>query len=247
MARNTDSSANAGGAKRQKANPPARTTRRATSPKKAAGRVAPLRRTAGHGALSKGQKRRLIRRISTTESENHRTTHQVTPVSPDRRDREAPTFYQPRESQRQMGRQDHQGSPGDSTDEQQPEEESEDEGMLAGLPRDARARSRMMGRIFALKIWPWPPSMWWIAKTEGGRAKLQPDGTGQLEDQVEVQFVGFLGIEMGMMDDEWMNTEFRQEVLIFFRALFLMLLMPTFTPGSFRKGHGHFDPTLFAF
>jgi hypothetical protein len=171
-------------------------------------------RATRHVALTKERKRRLIRRISSVESEPRmsRDDQLMSRAGPIHRDQEAPIFYQPSDS-RQLPS--HPDRPNDSREASEREDEDEDEGTLANLqklPEDER--NRLIGKLFVLKIFPWPSPSWWILNAGGTRNRSQTDQTGNSDPKKE-KFVAFLGIEMCMLTEEWIQPHFRQEVFSF--------------------------------
>jgi hypothetical protein len=146
--------------------------------------------------LTKEIKKRLIRRISSTGSERSHTRRDRQPTLD--RNQEAPTFYQPTVS---------------SLPEEEEDEEDDSEAVtlrrLSQLPEEERFKA--IGKMCALKIWPWPSPNWWITNTGGGARTHESHG--DLDTRMKNEFTTFLGIDMGMSADEWMRPKFRQEVL----------------------------------
>jgi len=170
--------------------------------------------------LSKAKKRALIRRISSGPSE-------------------APSDQRQRSSQpgpsnvRSGGR---QGRPlarepeeldEDEQDEEEEQGDSENE-VLNRLEKFPRHRwYKALGKLFTMRIWPWPSSNWWIGDLDYDEeavvmprhrgldpeeAKLAEDKK-KLEAMVRKKFNGFLAIDMGMPAEEWMSNEFRSQVI----------------------------------
>jgi hypothetical protein len=109
----------------------------------------------------------------------------------------------------------------DVTEEEDEELESE-EAMLAQLgklPEDER--SRVMGKICVLKVWPWPPSNWWIASHNPEEAPGTIDDQTDISDDARIKnsFATFLRLDMGLDTEEWMSPRFKREVLLFLLSL----------------------------
>jgi hypothetical protein len=126
------------------------------------------------------------------------------------RNQEAPTFYQPVVGRSQQG-----FSGGLSGEEEEEEEEDDSEAAslkrLNQLPEEERYKA--IGKMWALKIWPWASPNWWIVNTSGGpRIRGRED---DLDSRMKSEFITFLGIDMGMSSDEWMHPKFRREVILF--------------------------------
>lgn len=187
-------------------------------------------RTTGSRQL-KVQKKRLLRRISSGRS---------VPSSGEGERRNAPTFYQPSQSPRRdsqlarhrSGRSTCQ-APRDSDDEEEDEEEeecdSDDEGgekaaleRLRKLPESERYK--VIGKVFALKIWPWPSSDWWIGGeevTEAPRNTAKDPNSAKekllaakkkLPVTKKREFAAFLVMDMDISSDIWMTKVFRSQV-----------------------------------
>src|SRR5882762_9694773 len=134
------------------------------SPRKSTGKrkkVSSPTKTTGHGvALTKEKKRRLVRRISSSQSGSHREAGRPDDdrlplsVGPPCRDREAPTFYQPPDPQRQMRYLERPGDVSNSAEVDQDEDEPDLEATLEHLQKlPENERNRTFGKIFALKVW----------------------------------------------------------------------------------------------
>ena len=72
--------------------------------------------------------------------------------------------------------------------------------------------------MFALKIWPWPSSNWWITDVQDAQ-------TDDLEAKIKAQFRAFLLTEAGMFTEDWSPPKFRKEV--FFLFILTKLLLTT--------------------
>ena len=140
------------------------------------------------------------------------------PPPEDSRRQKAPTYYQPQSP--------HPGGENSEGDEDDDDEDDEPVlGRLQKLPK--HGQYTMIGKIFALKIWPWPSSNWWIGDEGAGVATEEPTGTLALVKDKAVahakkmldpvkknQFAAFLSIDMGIMADEWMTPTFRSKVIV---------------------------------
>ena len=157
---------------------------------------------------AKEQKKRLLRRISTEEAADARRVraNRSLPVDPDR-NHEVPTFYQPGGSS-QLEQHPNNGSGLSEEDTDCEEDGDAMHAKLNRLPQDERYKA--IGKIFALKLWPWVSTGWWIIGTGAGAN----DQTGP-EAKMRDNFRTFLGVEMCMDTVEWMRPQFRQEVLFF--------------------------------
>ena len=114
-------------------------------------------------------------------------------------------------------------------DEGEDDDDEESEGtmleQLEKLPSDQRFRA--IGKMFALKIWAWPSSSWWIGDEVVERPPARR--VSQAEDFVlrrkkldamkQREFSGFLFVDMGISRDEWMVPIFKSEVQYLFRSL----------------------------
>jgi len=187
---------------------------------------------------SKTRRKRISRRISSGPSE---------PRSGRGRRQKAPTFYQPNEPPHPQGSQSarrhphrptasqesrdlDEGDGEDSDDNEGDGEDDEEEGddaVLANLQRLTKyERYKAIGKIFALKIWPWPSSNWWIgdegasaAPEEGSGPMKELAATKKLDAKKKIEFTAFLYIDMGIADGDWMATKFKSQVIIMCFAL----------------------------
>lgn len=173
----------------------------------------PKRTTRHAAATAREKKKQLVRRISNTERERMRD--RLPRSNPDQDRQEAPTFYQPLPSGSRQ-RESHPDRPqpsGTPSDEEEAEEATQ-EAMLARLsklPEDEY--HKVIGKIFALKVWPWPCSSWWIISSKGATARgSRADQISDLDAQKKDSFRTFLMIDMGMSTEEWIRPKFRQEV-----------------------------------
>lgn len=98
--------------------------------------------------------------------------------------------------------------PGRAPDqEDEDEDEEDDEEMLERLQKLSEdERNKAMGKIFALKFWPWPSPTWWIINARGNRSRM-----GGLEAKKSGEFISFLGIDMGLSTEDWMHPNFRRD------------------------------------
>lgn len=126
----------------------------------------------------------------------------------------APTFYQ---------RPEH--PPCDTRSPNPPDTEAEDQDQcdpdeeegtinmehLEKLPQ--RQRYKQLGRLFALKGWPWPSSYWWITGTSTN-ATQSGDGE-QPDNERRTTFASFLYVEMDVSSDEWQTEMFMSEVFFY--------------------------------
>lgn len=113
-----------------------------------------------------------------------------------------------------------------NSDDEDDNDDLGDEALLDRLHKLTQyARYKAIGKIFALKIWPWPSSNWWIGD-EGANAvpeqatrrlslaqKLDAAKKG-LDAKKRAELVAFMYIEMGVPEDEWLSSRFRSQVLI---------------------------------
>jgi hypothetical protein len=146
--------------------------------------------------------KRKIRRISSSESEQHQRRNQLPSTNQDE-GRPARTFYQPAANPQHRT---------NSDDDEEEEEEEEGGGVSAlsdRLPEDKRYKA--MGKIFALKIWPWPSPGWWISNIGTGN-QTRANQTTDLDAKMRDKFITFLGFDMGMSTEEWMRPGFMQAV-----------------------------------
>lgn len=168
--------------------------------------------------LPKSQKKKILRRISSGGS------------STDNRRRKAPVISQPGRDSPSPGRdlaRPAQRRPRDSDDE---EDDSEDEEVettldrLDKLPNDQRYTA--IGKMFALKIWPWAPSSWWIGDEEvaevaeasirnSSQTKVLALQRKHLEAKVRGDFKAFLFMNAGILAEEWKTTQFRSQVTFY--------------------------------
>ena len=176
------------------------------------------KRKATSTTLTKERKRKLIRRISSSESDRHRvqTSHAQQLPRPStlshQNHRETQTFYQLVGSQQQMScpeDQDHDDNPPNSPKEDKDEdEEDEEEGVeerLQKLPQ--KARYRTLGKKFTLKFWPWSSPTWW--------GVLQANTATDLEIKIHRQFSSFVSVDMAVFTEEWLSDPFKTEVSFF--------------------------------
>jgi len=170
------------------------------------------KRTAG--PLSKAQKRRIVRRISSHSSSTE--------------GRNAPTFHQPGCSPspgRDLGRPAAR-RPRDLYEDEDGEGEDDSEVTalkhLEKLPTDQRYTA--IGKMFVLKIWPWAPPVWWIGDEEAieapeeaarylSKRKELALRREKLETKKKHEFRGFLAVDMGISADEWMKPRFQSQVI----------------------------------
>ena len=91
-------------------------------------------------------------------------------------------------------------------------------------------RYKAIGKIFTLKIWPWPSSSWWIGDEGASVAPEQSTRRLKLAQKLDVakkgldakkraKFVAFMYIEMNIPEDEWLSSEFRSQVSILYITL----------------------------
>jgi len=114
----------------------------------------------------------------------------------------------------------------DEQDEEEEQGDSENEVLnrLEKLPRHRWYKA--LGKLFTMRIWPWPSSNWWIGDLDRDEeavvmprhrgldpeeAKLAEDKK-KLETMARNKFNGFLIIDMGIPAEEWMSNEFRSQV-----------------------------------
>jgi len=247
MPRNTDNSAHRRGT--QKIVPPdgvakkarKKTTQAATPPPLTKDQKKRLRRristevTPDPTPVAKNKKRRLQRRISTGSPQ---------PPAEVGHQGGTPTFYQLPSHPPRPGLPSSRGGPsrfrdpdeggegGEGEGEDDNDEESEGTVLeqLEKLPSDQRYRA--IGKMFALKIWAWPSSSWWIGdevveRPPAGRVSQAEDFVlrrRKLEATKQREFSGFLFVDMGISRDEWMTPIFKSEVLsVLFTTIFPIL------------------------
>ena len=116
---------------------------------------------------------------------------------------------------------------GDEDDDEEEEEEDCERAMLKRLDTLSKDQQyRMIGKMFALKIWAWPSSSWWIGddsatevvekptKKQQGRAEELASRRMELDAAKKREFLVFLSIDMGLSHDEWMKHIFKSEVCL---------------------------------
>ena len=178
---------------------------------------------------SKERAKRLVRR------------HSSGLLSREGQHRSAPTFRQPRPDSQSAGH--HAGSStahgtgyldneneGEDDAEAYMEIDGEDDGdgdedvvtRLQNGPKDQRYKA--IGKLFALKVWPWPSSNWWVGdegeitmsrnvtRTSNPVREKLTAAKNKLEAMMKKDFTVFLGIDMAMSEDEWMTTKFKGQV-----------------------------------
>ena len=72
-----------------------------------------------------------------------------------------------------------------------------------------------MGKVFALKVWPWPSPTWWITGTNKPKATKDQSRFDMLgdPDAKKPEFEAFVAFDMALSRDEWQDQpQFRQEV-----------------------------------
>ena len=151
-----------------------------------------------------------MRRISTGRSD---------PL-PDQR-QETPAFYQPGPSKsRSAGpRQSHPEAcrPEDEEEEEQEDEEEDFEDQASMLERFRQLpkyqRYKSLGKLFAMQVWSWPASHWWIGDLSGSD---QTDATDRekLENKKMHRFKSFLEFDMDIPEEEWMSPGFKTQVTV---------------------------------
>ena len=168
--------------------------------------------------LSKTQKKRILRRLSSVNSQTSSTD-----VQTQRRD------YSSLSSKHNLGRPVASPRNPDEEDEEDEEEEEEEEdyerAMLKRLDTLLKDQQyRMIGKMFALKIWAWPSSSWWIgddsatevvekpAKKRLDRAEEFALRRTKLDAKKKQEFLVYLLISVGISRDEWMKQIFKSEV-----------------------------------
>jgi len=124
-----------------------------------------------------------------------------------------------------LGEDDDEGNNDDDGSEEGDEEGDED--VLAHLQKLIKYEGyKVISKVFALKIWPWPSSNWWIG--DEGVSVTPEEGWGPMKELAaaknldakrKTKFVAFLYINMGIPDDEWMSSKFRSQVIIMCFAL----------------------------
>ena len=148
-----------------------------------------------------------IQRVSSIESQSgrpRRIRRRRSSTNQGDREDETPTFYQQASGSRQQATQrpDRLGTPDNS-------DEDEEGGGASGLSSEKpdEERNKSLGKIFALTIWPWPSSSWWIVNRRNTNPTSDPDF------KERDRFITFLAIDMGLETDEWTRMAFQQEVL----------------------------------
>ena len=112
---------------------------------------------------------------------------------------------------------------GDLDEEPDEDEEDVEENILTCLEKYLESeRNRAIGKIFMLKIWPWPSSDWWIGRSK----ELTPVLVRNDENMGEVlaaskknlnlvkkeQFHTFLTLDMGISMEDWTQKVFKTQV-----------------------------------
>jgi len=184
--------------------------------------------------VTKSKRRRLRQRIESPEAEVPSP-----PSAEVQRQKGTPTFYQlssrpphpnlpssrggPSHSVAPPKDPDEGGEGKEGEGDDKTDDGNESEGamleQLEKLPSDQRYRT--IGKIFALKIWAWPSSNWWIGdevveKPPARRIIRAEDFVlrrKRLEAMKQREFSGFLFVDMGISRDEWMTSIFKREVL----------------------------------
>ena len=111
----------------------------------------------------------------------------------------------------------------DEDDEDEEDKEDVEENILTCLEKYSESeRNRAIGKIFALKIWPWPSSDWWIGQSE--ELTLVPvrndENMGEvlavskknLNLVMKEQFHTFLTLDMGILMEDWTQKVFKTQV-----------------------------------
>jgi hypothetical protein len=187
------------------------------------------------------QKKRALRRIASTESQSdleRRRRDRRLPSIDDRRggnrDSLTPTPSQPPPDSRQRAtrRPDRPDITPDNSDQ---DDDDETLAALGKLPEEVRYK--VMGKVFALTVFPWPSPNWWIAKRNQSQVSRAADPDAKERNR----FTTFLAIDMGLSSEEWMRPVFKQEVLLFFTLRHDI----TESPDSFKEGPEDSDPRLF--
>ena len=96
---------------------------------------------------------------------------------------------------------------------------------LEKLPTDQRYTS--VGKMFTLVVWPWVSPDWWLGHEEVIKeptrnlslAEKLAHRRKKFDAQKQREFAAFLNIQMGILSDEWMTTNFRTKVTILYFAL----------------------------
>ena len=144
------------------------------------------------------KKARIRRRISS--SEMTRSQPPPTPATQANQHREpAPTFYQP--------------PPQVDPDEEDEDDEDidEDEGaVFKRLERLSKSDQYVsIGKMFALKVWPWVSPSWWITGSEGASKTPHPQDPDAVQKNA---FMVFVDIQMGVSSLEWRGSLFKSKV-----------------------------------
>ena len=83
---------------------------------------------------------------------------------------------------------------------------------------------KVIGKLFVLKVWPWPSLSWWVGdegeittlrnvtQTSNPVREKLTAVKNKLEAMLKKEFTMFLGINMAMLEDEWMTTKFKGQV-----------------------------------
>ena len=111
----------------------------------------------------------------------------------------------------------------DEDDEDDEDEEDVEENILTRLEKYSESeRSRAIGKIFALKIWPWPSSDWWIGwseelilvlvRNDENMGEVLAASKKNLNLVKKEQFRTFLTLDMGISMEDWTQKVFKTQV-----------------------------------
>jgi len=172
----------------------------------------------------KARRTRIVRRIS-----SHRSGSSFDQPSPGPSNVQPTGRHQRRPSPREPeGVVEEEDSEDEENGEGDPADESEDEAAvlsrLRKRPKDRWYKS--LGKLFAIRIWPWTTTNWWIGDL-GGEAIMGPGYASKKQDPERAKsakekkkldmaamqrFNVFLNIDMGIPEGEWMSQEFMSQV-----------------------------------
>ena len=132
--------------------------------------------------------------------------------------RGTPVFHQPH-------------SPQPPSRRRQAAAEDEDQDLLEIDPEPGTPKADTYGdygRKFALKIWPWPSSSWWVGDSAEEQAAPAPrsvrglseeekkleEAKRRLDTKIRAEFLKYVRLDLDLSDEVWKTKKFRAEVTV---------------------------------